>query len=183
MNARQTGAGLLAVGSALVAFIATWEGRVNTTRVDPISGVYDVCYGHTGKYAIPGKSYTDAQCLSILKEDIAEHRAGIMACLQAPVNENELDAFTSLAFNLGVQATCDSVPMMLINDGKHDAACQAFMSYSGAWRRDEHGVKIPGSYRIVKGLQNRREAERIWCMTPSTGPRGSSLLKYLQEQP
>ncbi len=167
--------------SALVAFIAVWEGKVSKVRVDPISNVWDVCYGHTGQYAIPGRSYTDEQCADILREDIATHQAGVRACIQVPVNQNQLDAFTSLAFNLGTFAACQSSAMRQLNEGRYNEACQALMEYRGAHRRDADGNKIPGSWREIKGLKNRREAERIWCLTPSDGPRGASLFQMLRD--
>ncbi len=169
------------VTSALVAFIATWEGKVNTVRIDPISGVYDVCYGHTGQHAMPGKTYTDEQCADILREDINIHQAGVRACIQSPVNQNQLDAFTSLAFNIGIYGACQSSAMTLLNEGKFIEACHALMDHRGAYRRDRDGNRIPGSWREVKGLKNRREAERIWCLTPSQGPRGASLYEMLRK--
>jgi lysozyme len=163
------------ITSALVAFVAQWEGKVSTTRIDPISGVYDVCHGHTGKYAIPGKSYSDDECMKILREDIATHRAGVLECLQAPVNQNQLDSFTSLAFNIGTGAACRSTAMRLFNEGQTAEACEAFMLFRGVWR--------DGQFIVVKGLLRRREAERLWCLTPSDGPRGASLFQFLQESP
>ena len=175
------GAAGFAMGSALLAFISLWEGSVSTTRIDPISGVYDVCYGHTGKHAIQGKSYTDTECLAILREDISVHQAGVLECIQSPVNQNQLDSFTSLAFNIGIAGACNSTAMLLLNDGKYEAACHALMSYRGAHMRDAAGNKIPGTWREVAGLKRRREAERIWCLTPSDGPRGASLFKMLRD--
>lgn len=161
------------VSSALVAFLSLWEGKVSQTRWDPIGGTYDVCHGHTGKYAIPGARYSDAKCLEILREDIATHQAGVIECIQSPVNQNQLDAFTSLAFNIGVGAACSSTAMRLFNEGRTAEACEAFMKFRGVWK--------DGEFIVVKGLLRRREAERLWCLTPSDGPRGASLFQSLRE--
>lgn len=174
-------AGIAFVSSALYSFIAGWEGKVNTARIDPISGVVDVCHGHTGRFAILGKTYTDKQCHDILIEDISTHKAGVLKCIQSPANENEINAFTSLAFTVGVKKVCDSTPMRLFNAGFHDQACESFILYNGSSRRDKFGNTIPGTFRVIKGLQNRREAERIWCMTPSQGPRGAALLELMMK--
>lgn len=168
------------ITSALTAFIANWEGKRNRPYDDGL-GNLTVCYGHTGPDVKPGQFYSDTECLRILRADIAIHQAGVLECIQAPVNQNQLDAFTSLAFNLGVAATCSSTPMALLNDGQYEQACQAFMEYRGAYRRDAAGKRIPGSWREIAGLKRRREAERLWCLTPSDGPRGASLFQSLRE--
>ena len=169
-----------AVSSALVAFIANWEGKRNVPYIDAV-GVLTVCYGHTGPDIVKDQKYSDAECLSLLREDINEHQSGVLECLQAPVNQNQLDSFTSLAFNIGVSATCNSSPMRLFNDGKYTEACHAFMEYRGAYQRDSAGRRIPNSWREIKGLKLRREAERLWCLTPHDGPRGASLFQLLRD--
>jgi lysozyme len=171
-----------ALSSALVAFIANWEGKRNEVYLDLV-GVPTACYGSTGPEIKLGQKYTDAQCLQMLRDDITAHRAGVLECLQSPVNMNQLDAFTSLAFNIGVTAACNSSPMRLINEGRHVEACQAFMEYRGVWQRDAMGRKIPGTWKEIRGLKLRREAERLWCLTPSEGPRGASLFEFLRTAP
>jgi lysozyme len=166
--------------SALVAFIANWEGKRNQVYLDA-TGIPTACYGSTGPHIKMGQSYTDAQCLTMLREDITRHRAGVLSCLQAPANENQLDAFTSLAFNIGVTGACESVPMKLFNEGKFEQACDAFVMYRFVYDRDENGHRIIESKRELRGLKLRREAERLWCMTPSDGPRGAALFEWLQQ--
>lgn len=177
-SATYGGAGL-AIGSALVAFISLWEGKRNDVYLD-IVGVPTACYGSTGPHIKLGQKYTDAQCLQMLRDDIRVHQAGVLECLQAPVNQNQLDAFTSLAFNIGVSAACNSTPMRLFNEGYSSNACEAFMDYRFACRRDAEGKRIAGSCKEVTGLKRRREAERLWCLTPSDGPRGASLFESLR---
>lgn len=68
------------VGSVAAAIIMAatpafeWSGKETTTYTD-IVGKSTVCAGHTGKYAVKGKTYTHDQCMAIFDEDMAAHAA------------------------------------------------------------------------------------------------------------
>ncbi len=135
--------------AAIVAFIGPWEGRRYTAYQD-IVGVWTICEGHT-KGVKAGDVATDAQCDEMAAQDVAEHNAGIRACITRPMPQNVEIAFTSLAFNAGVGAFCGSTALRRYNAGDDSGACDAL----NMW------VRAGG--KVVKGLVNRRAAESALC--------------------
>ena len=135
--------------AAIVAFIGPWEGRRYTAYQD-IVGVWTICEGHT-KGVKAGDVATDAQCDEMAAQDVAEHNAGIRACITRPMPQNVEIAFTSLAFNVGVGAFCGSTALRRYNAGDDTGACDAL----NMW------VRAGG--KVVKGLVNRRAAESALC--------------------
>ena len=135
--------------AAIVAFIGPWEGRRYTAYQD-IVGVWTICEGHT-KGVKAGDVATDAQCDEMAAQDVAEHNAGIRACITRPMPQNVEIAFTSLAFNAGVGAFCGSTALKRYNAGDDTGACDAL----NMW------VRAGG--KVVKGLVNRRAAESALC--------------------
>jgi len=135
--------------AAIVAFIGPWEGRRYTAYQD-IVGVWTICEGHT-KGVKDGDVATDAQCDEMAAQDVAEHNAGIRACITRPMPQNVEIAFTSLAFNAGVGAFCGSTALRRYNAGDDSGACDAL----NMW------VRAGG--KVVKGLVNRRAAESALC--------------------
>ena len=140
--------------AAIVAFIGPWEGRRYVAYQD-IVGVWTICEGHT-KGVKAGDVATDAQCDEMAAQDVAEHNAGIRACITRPMPQNVEVAFTSLAFNVGVGAFCGSTALRRYNAGDDSGACDALNMWNKA------------GGRVVRGLVNRRAAESALCKKDST---------------
>lgn len=140
--------------AAIVAFIGPWEGRRYTAYQD-IVGVWTICEGHT-KGVKAGDVANDAQCDAMTAQDVAEHNAGIRACITRPMPQNVEIAFTSLAFNAGVGAFCGSTALRRYNAGDDSGACDAL----NMWNR--------AGNKVVRGLVNRRAAESALCKKDST---------------
>lgn len=89
--------GLIAGSAALTmlatAFIAHWEGRELQAYRD-IVGVWTICDGET-KGVKPGDSATDAQCDSMLAQNLRTYEAGLDRCLTADVPGGAKVAFLS----------------------------------------------------------------------------------------
>ena len=135
--------------AAIVAFIGPWEGRRYTAYQD-IVDVWTICEGHT-KGVKAGDVATDAQCDEMAAQDVAEHNAGIRACITRPMPQNVEIAFTSLAFNAGVGAFCGSTALKRYNAGDDSGACDALTLWNKA------------GGKVVRGLVNRRAAESALC--------------------
>lgn len=157
--------GVAAAGSAAAVILATpfigqWEGKVNATYLDTIARppLLTVCYGHTGRYAVQGRYYSDKQCLEMLQEDVGNHWEGLSACIKregVPVSVQA--SMLELGFNVGVGAACKSTMMRHINAGRYLEACGEL----GKW------VKAGG--RTVRGLVNRRNASEEMCLKDVVG--------------
>jgi len=132
----------------LTALVAAWEG----TRTDPyrdIVGVWTVCTGETN---VPMRRYTKAECDVMLAKSLTGYAEGVKR-LTPRLEGYQLVAATSLTYNIGEAAYARSTVRRRFNAGDLRGGCDAFL----AWR-------FAGG-REIKGLRNRREAERKICLT------------------
>lgn len=138
-------------GASVLGLIGTFEGLRTTTYRDS-AGIPTICYGHTGPEVRMGQRMTVDQCKALLKKDVQVHRAGVIRCIKVPVTEKQVDALTSLSFNIGVQATCRSTLMRKLNAGDYYGAAQEFPK----WNK----VKVNGRLVPSNGLTKRRLQEQ-----------------------
>ncbi|MFO1202997.1 MAG: lysozyme [Tabrizicola sp.] len=137
-----------AVGLALPV-IKQWEGRELVPYPD-IVGVLTWCDGETrGK---PKAVYTHAECDLITEAAAAEFEAAIRPCLPDALPPKTRAAFISAAYNIGSGAFCRSSMSRRALAGDLRGACDALMLWTKA------------GGRVVKGLVNRRTAERKLCL-------------------
>jgi lysozyme len=133
--------------AALITGAASLEG----TETDPyrdIAGIPTVCTGHTGKDVVMGKPWTPTQCTEQLKKDLVQHGDGILQCINVPINQNQYNALTLFAFNIGVGAFCKSSTVLKpLNEGRYEDARNGMYKW----------VYVNGKYS--KGLYNRRVKE------------------------
>jgi lysozyme len=136
------------------SLIAPWEGLATTAYPDKLAhGLPTVCYGMTS-YDRPvklGDTYTKQECVQFLAEDVVKYKAGLDKCIHVPLSDNKWAATVSLAYNVGVQATCRSTYVRRLNAGD-PKACDSILAFNKA------------SGHVVQGLVNRRNAERKVCM-------------------
>lgn len=146
-----------ALGAAVVlataAFVAPWEGLFTRPYKD-IVGVVTWCYGETeGK---PKASYTPQECRDMLAAKLPRYYGEISACwgpqVEAKLTDNMRVAFTSGAYNFGSGAFCKSSMVRRLKAGDLRGACDALLLYNRA------------GGRVVRGLANRRQAERKLCL-------------------
>lgn len=134
-----------------VALIAPWEGRELRAYQD-IVGVWTICYGET-RGVKPGDTATPAECQSMLAKGVAEFEAGIRPCLPATLPDPTRAAFISAAYNIGTGAFCRSSMSRRAMAGDLRGACDALMMWNKA------------GGQVVRGLTNRRAAERELCLS------------------
>ena len=157
MDAKQKAAafGISTVTVALMSFVALWEGDERTAYADRLAyGVPTVCNGHTGPEVKVGDVWTKAQCDAILIKNLEKHGTGLLRCVTVPLNQNQFDALSSWTFNVGVGAACGSTLVKLLNQGQYANACNQLPKWNKAGGRE------------VRGLTNRRMAERDLCLKP-----------------
>lgn len=142
-----------------VPFVRKWEGSVLTTYLDRIASppIYTVCSGHTGPYAIPGKTYSQAFCDDLLGDELLEYREGLHRYLTADTLRTRLPvtrdtAYTSLAFNVGIAGAGGSTAVRRLNAGDVAGGCEALTWWSKA------------GGRVVRGLVRRRAEEKALCL-------------------
>ena len=111
------------------------------------AGVLTIGYGHTGPDVSEGDRISEYWANELLKEDVA-HVAMAVKELRVARSEGQLDALTSLAFNIGIEALKRSTLLKVIRCGGSKAAIKReFMRW----------VYCKG--KVLRGLQKRREWE------------------------
>jgi len=153
VNSKQVAGSLAIAGAALLAFISQWEGTKTVAYPDVI-GVATVCTGHTDKTVKVGDVWTKEQCDAQLVEDVEAHGKRLLDCITVDISQNEYNAYASWVFNVGTGAACASTLVRLLNAGQHAGACDQLLKWDRAGGRQ------------VRGLTNRRKAERELCLTP-----------------
>lgn len=147
---RTAAAGAAGAIAIAVAFIGPWEGRELRAYRD-IVGVPTICYGETRGVQM-GDTATAEECTTMLAKGVAEFAAGIAPCLPATLPDKTRAAFISAAYNIGVGAFCGSSMSKRAKAGDLPGACDALTMWNKA------------GGKVVKGLVNRRAAERALCL-------------------
>lgn len=128
------------------ALIAQWEGLRMKAYLDG-GGVPTICVGHTGPDVHMGLTLTQEECDRFFDMDIEEHNIEPLLG-DAPTNDDQFAAMTSLCFNIGREGFRNSTVLKRHKMQNYMGAANAFL----LWKYD-NGKFIPG-------LLRRREAER-----------------------
>lgn len=154
--ARAPGKGRLAAlvgasaATALIATVGAWEGKSNVPYRDVV-GVLTWCYGET--QGRPKARYTDAECKAMLEDRLADYAGPVLERNpELRGHDPQVVAAASLAYNIGVANYRKSSVARLFSAGRWREACDAFLKWNRAGGRE------------IKGLTNRRMAERKICL-------------------
>lgn len=145
--AAAAGGGALAIAAVL---IPNFEGVEHQPYRDVV-GVLTVCYGHTGKDIMLGKTYTEAECQALLSKDLHSVARQIDPYITVDIPEHTRAALYSFVYNVGAGNFKTSTLLYKLNQGDTQGACDQLRrwTYAGGkqWR----------------GLMNRREIEHAVC--------------------
>jgi lysozyme len=144
------GSGTVATLALTMSLIQPWEGRELQAYRD-IVGIWTICDGDTENVR-PGQVATPAECDSRLAKRVAQFEAEIRTCLPAVLPVESRAAFISAAYNIGSGAFCGSSMSRRARAGDLRGACDALRLWNKA------------GGQVVRGLVNRREAERTLCL-------------------
>lgn len=134
----------------VVAFVQFSEGNRPTPYKD-VAGIQTVCYGST-KNVDPSRTYTQKECEERLINDLTSHAEGVKACVTQPMTTGQLAAFTSFAYNVGVNRFCASTLVEKFNAGDAAGACAELKRW------------VHAGGKVQRGLVIRRDAEYKMCM-------------------
>src|SRR5574340_220838 len=111
----------LALSAAALVSIALNEGYRGNAYNDGV-GVQTIGFGST-QGVKPGDKTTPERALARLLKDANTHSEGIKRCIAVPLYQHEFDAYSSLAYNIGVGAFCGSTLVKRLNTGDYAGAC------------------------------------------------------------
>lgn len=146
------GAALTGSGALAVSLVGNFEG-LRLVAYQDVVGVWTACYGET-KGIRPGMKFTREQCDVMFVERLQEFEIGMRRCLTAPddLPDKTYVSFLSVTYNIGVGGWCGSSMVKRANAGNLTGACDALLM----WNK--------GGGKVLKGLTNRRQAERKLCL-------------------
>lgn len=129
--------------------------RWQLLKADPVT----IGWGHTGKSIKLGDKIDQSTADSLLRMDIhyAEYRLSGLDGL----NQNQMDALTSLAFNCPAAIAHGTTLRRLLESKEWDEAADEILKWHYA------------NHRPLPGLMRRREAERALFLEPVTPPASS----------
>lgn len=147
---------VIGAGAAMIAVPETqkWEGRELEAYRD-IVGVVTICDGDTSNVKM-GQRATPEECDQRLARQMVRHAVPVIRCVPAlkdPARRQQLAASVVLAYNIGPAGFCGSTVARRFNAGNWKGGCDAFLMWNRA------------GGRVIRGLTNRRNAERKICLT------------------
>ncbi len=133
--------------------IKQFEGLRLTAYLD-VAGVPTIGYGSTycicgDKITLQSKPITEEVAEFMLKINSKIYQNAVNTFVTWNINQNQFDALVSFAYNLGVKNLQNSTLVKKINTGDIESASREF----GKW--------VNAGGKVVKGLVNRREKERV----------------------
>lgn len=136
--------------------VAGFEGLYTHPYYDSVH-VRTVCYGETAADHVDlYRNYTKAECEQLLDNSLPKYDAPLQKCIKpeiyASLPAHRHAALVSLAFNIGTAGVCKSSVVRDLNAGRVKQACDDFLKFNRA------------GGRVLKGLTNRRVAERKLCL-------------------
>ena len=148
--------------AAGIALIKRFEG-LELDAYQDIAGVWTIGYGHTGPDAKAGAKWTEEIADAALTRDLELREDAVTRLVKVPLNQNEFDALVSFVYNVGVGGShspgfSTSTALRLLNQGDRAGAADALTWWNKA--------TVNGVLRDVKGLTDRRAAERALFLRP-----------------
>lgn len=148
--AARVGIATLALSATGFVGIVAWEGYRERAYIPVPGDVPTIAYGHTANVKM-GDRTTPPEALALALKDVQGFQDSLRDCVKVPLHQHELDAYLSLAFNIGGRAFCKSSLVQHLNNHEYEKACAEISK----WTRAQG--------RVVPGLVKRRAAERALC--------------------
>lgn len=126
--------------------IKRFEGYSSIAYQD-IKGVWTIGYGETGPHVIKGLSITQPDALEWLIGRCNQISTQIATLVRTNLSQGQIDALTSLIYNIGITAFGASTCLRLINEKDLVGAGNELLKW-------DH---VNG--KVVEGLYNRRRSE------------------------
>lgn len=167
----RSAAGVLALTASTLVGIAGFEGYRGTAYIPVPGDRPTIGYGSTSGVKM-GDTTTPERSLKRLMDEVdTVYAQGVRRCVMKPLTQNEFGAFISLAYSVGVPTFCRKAregkpPNLidLINAGEYDRACERIEAFvCGPGTPGKMVDKCGYGKKVIRGLENRRRAERAIC--------------------
>lgn len=118
--------------------IARFEGLRLTAYKCP-AGVWTIGYGHT-EGVKEGDEITREQAERMLFDDTEQYRLAVDKAVSITLNYNEMEALTSLCYNIGIRGFTNSTLVNKLNQGDKLGAAMEFPKWSKIGRERSRGL-------------------------------------------
>ena len=115
----------------------------------PTIGYGSTRYEDGRRISMQDPSISQEQAERLLRNDLERTVKGVSTFVTAKLKQCQFDALVSLAYNIGLEAFKRSTLLRKLNAGDYQGAASEF----ARWNR--------AGGRVVAGLSNRRERERL----------------------
>lgn len=143
--------GALALSAAGLVGLVGFEGYTDKAVIPVPGDVPTLGFGSTKDVKL-GDRTTPPAALARAYREVRWFEGDVKGCVKVPLHQHEYDAAVLLAYNIGGDAFCKSTVVKRWNAGDYAGGCEAFLMWNKA------------GGRVVRGLVNRREAERRLCL-------------------
>lgn len=144
--------GACALSASGLIGILGYEGYSETAYIPVPGDVPTIGFGTTEGVKL-GDTITLEKAIERAYRDIQKTESAIHKCVHVPLSQNEYDSYSSLAYNIGVNAFCSSTLVKKLNAGDYEGACKEIKRW----------VYVNG--KKSQGLINRREKEYQTCIS------------------
>jgi lysozyme len=120
----------------------------------PTIGYGCIQYPDGRKVTTKDPAITEQQATDYLEYEVNLKTQGVATCIKVPLNQNEIDALISLAYNIGNKALQNSTLLKMLNAGDKVGAAAQFLRWNKAG-----GKELPG-------LTKRRQQEKDLFVEP-----------------
>lgn len=142
-----------------VELVKRFEGlRRKAARLP--DGSWTIGYGHT-RTAREAAEVSEEEAELLLYYDLSEVAGRVEAWTFTPLNQNQFEALTAFAFNIGTENFRRSTVLKRVNEGQVLQAAAAME----LWRKTD----VDGEDVVVDALVRRRAAEKAHFLTPPEG--------------
>lgn len=141
----------MSVSPKAITLLKHFEGVKYTAYLCP-AGVPTIGAGHTGPDVTRAdvknhKTITESEVNNLLSKDLAKFETAVRKAVKVSLNEDQIGALVSFAYNVGVGALQKSTLLKVINEGHLHLVRENFMKWT------------KGGGRVLPGLVRRRGAE------------------------
>lgn len=150
MLKRMVVGGLSLTAAGLIS-IATWEGFKEEAYIPVPGDVPTIGFGSTEGVKL-GDTISVPEALNRLEADVRVAEDAVRSCVTVPLTQGEMDAYTSLAYNIGKSNFCGSTLVKKLNAGDYRGACEEIKRWHFAGGKS------------LKGLVDRRADEYRRCI-------------------
>lgn len=160
----------LTLSAAGFVGILQYEGYTSGAVIPVPGDVPTIGFGTTTGVKL-GDKITPPVAVARALTDSAKYQGALKQCVHVPLHQHEYDAYTSLAYNIGPTAFCNSDLVQILNSGNGYVEACAAISQFICGPADEATKALKGQRcysakkprRVYKGLENRRAEERAMC--------------------